>query len=164
MEIRKLNKSDEDKLLELLDIVIKNLEHQEYFTKIEEHTKAHFLDDNYSEFYGLFDNDKLVACATLFIDPYEFAELCDDINLKYDNVAEIGRAVVHPNYRGNHYERLMVSHLIEVAPALKIKHLVATVHPDNIPSQKCFRSLDFKYEKTVMKKSGYLRDIFYKEL
>lgn len=163
-EIRKLTIKDKEELDLLIEVILKNLLKPEYFTKIEKHSYDHFLDDNYSRFYGIFIDGKMAAVATLFLDEYEYAELCDAINISKDNIAEIGRAMVHPDFRGNHYEREIVGYLIDVAKDMKLKRLIATVHPDNIPSQKCFNDLNFKKVKTIVKHSGYLRDVYLKEL
>lgn len=163
-KIRKLTINDKEELDSLIDVILKNLIKPEYFTKIEEHSYKHFLDDNYSRFYGIFIEGKMAAVATLFLDEYEYAELCEAINISKEGIAEIGRAMVHPFYRGNHYEREIVSYLIDVAKNMKLKRLIATVHPDNIPSQKCFNDLNFTKVKTITKHSGYLRDVYLLEL
>ena len=51
-------------------------------------------------FFGVFDNDKLVAASALFLNEYEYKESVENIGMKNYKFAEIGRCMVLPEYRG----------------------------------------------------------------
>ena len=50
--------------------------------------------------------------------------------------------------------------LISVARGKGLTFLLATVHPDNAPSQASFRKLGFVKRTTYLKSDGFVRDIF----
>lgn len=164
MKIRKLTSEDESKLLHLIDVIEENLDEKEFWLPINEVSKEHFFDDRWTEFYGIFDGCKLVASAALFYNEHEYGESLEKLNIKDVNVAEIGRAMVHPEYRGNNLLYSINQKLVDVARTKNIKFLLATIHPKNIPSQKSFTKLGMKKETTYKKSCGFIRDVFMMEI
>ena len=160
MEIRKLFRSDANELYDLISIIEKNLENKEFWLPLKPTAKEHFFDENWTEFYGIFDGTVLVGAVALFYNEYEYGESLKYLNRNISNVAEIGRAMVRPNYRGNNILYLLNTKLIEVAKAKNIENLIATIHPQNIPSQKSFLKLGMKKQCTYIKSNGYVRDIY----
>ena len=72
--------------------------------------------------------------------------------------------VVHPKYRGHHLESRLMKNAIILLNETDYRHLLGTVHPDNIPSLKAFLTNDFHIEKTLKKYGGKLRHIMYREI
>ena len=160
MKFRKLTAEDEQKLLGLIDVIEENLDNKEFWLPINEMSKNHFFDATWTEFYGAFDGDNLVASAALFYNEHEYRESLQKLNLKITSVAEIGRAMVHPEYRGNNLLYSINLKLVDIAREKNIEYLLATIHPENIPSQKSFIKLGMTKQTTYRKNCGYVRDIY----
>ena len=124
--------------MNLVNIIENNLENKEFWLPINEVSRQHFFDDEWTEFYGVFVGNDLIAAAALFYNEHEYNESLLAINRRISNVAEIGRAMVHPDYRGKNILLEINMKLIEVAQKKNIEYLIATIHPDNVASQKSF--------------------------
>ncbi len=160
MKIRKLEKNDSFQLDELIDITESTLSNNEFWLPLKETAKNHFFDDEWTEFYGMFDGEKLIGAAALFFDEYEYGESLAQLNISVGRVAEIGRAMVHPDYRGNNFLYSINLQLKEIAEKKSIEMLLATIHPDNIASRKSFEKLGMQKQCTYKKSQGFMRDIF----
>jgi len=97
----------------------------------------------------------------------------DEDNLGYDldftkkellTTAHMETCVVHPHSRGHHLEAKMMEKSIEILKGTDYRHLLGTVHPDNIPSLKAFLSNDFQIARTLKKYGGKLRHIMYRKI
>ncbi len=159
MQIRKLTIGDQEQLNALMDVIETTLPDRLYWLPVKETAKAHFFDDEWTEFYGMFDGERLVGAAALFYNEYEYGESLRQLNLPPQPVAEIGRAMVHPDYRGNNVLYRINQKLVEVAAEKGIRLLLATIYPSNMPSQKSFARLGMKKQCTYIKGSDYVRDI-----
>ena len=109
MKIKKLTLNDKEQLNILIGKIEENLEKEDYWLPINEPSREHFFDEQWTEFYGMFDGDELIAAAALFYNEHEYGESVQVIGLECDRVAEIGRAMVAPSYRGNNYTQFIVS-------------------------------------------------------
>lgn len=157
MEVRQLFLSDKKALDILLCEVESSLLHQEYWLPIDNISKQHFFDKEWTILYGAFINSHLVGVVGLFLNQHEYEESTKQLNLASEKVVELGRLMVHPKYRGKGISKILVTHAIKNCPDCNI--LLATVHPDNIPSKQALLSCGFTYEKTYTKSCGYVRDI-----
>lgn len=160
MIIKKLTTSHKEKLDLLINDIEATLTNREFWLPIKKEARIHFFDDEWTEFYGVFEGERLVGSAALFYNEYEYGESLRQLNVNCHKVAEIGRAMVHPDYRGNNILYHINLHLIEVAKEKGVDLLLSTIHPDNIPSQKSFEKLGMKKQHTYMKSDGFIRDIF----
>lgn len=164
MTIRPLRESDKSALYELIDIIEDNLPDENFWLPMKETARTHFFDPAWTEFYGAFDGERLAGAAALFYDEYEFGESLEHlkkigIDVSDLNVAELGRAMVHPDYRGNNLLFEISGHLLKRARERKIDFLVATVYPENMPSQMSLRKLGMVKQTTYRKSDGFVRDI-----
>ena len=67
--------------------------------------------------------------------------------------------MVHPDHRGRNILLSINESLIPVARDRGLTMLLATVHPENVPSQASFRRLGFERKATYMTCYGMTRDI-----
>ena len=160
MMIKKLTKNDRLQLENLISVIEARLERHEFWLPIKETAKEHFFDDEWTEFYGMFDGEQLVGASALFYNEYEYGESLQKINACNCKVAEIGRSMVSPEYRGNNILYQINCHLVEIAKAKGVDLIVSTIHPENIPSQKSFQKLGMTKECTYTKSNGYIRDVY----
>ena len=161
---RQLNKNDEIKLFNLINQIEKNLNDPKFWLPINIISKNHFFDDDWTYFLGVFDNDELIGASALFFNEHEFGESlshCKNVKIP---IAEIGRCMILPSYRGNNLIYKLNNKLIKIAKEKGIKTVLATIHPKNIPSQLSFAKLGFKTETTIVKNNDYVRDVLLFEL
>lgn len=162
MIIREINLSDEKQLDSLIEEVESNLENRLFWLPISDTSRSHFFDATWTHFVGAFDHDTLVAAVGLFFNENEYGENIEALHLTNDKCAEIGRAMVKVDYRHQGLMQILTEKLMEYAKECGVEKLVATVHPDNIPSQRTFFKLGFEKQGYIVKKNDYERDIFLK--
>ena len=150
-----------DKLIEIIEA---SLERQDFWLPINSVSREHFFDPSWTDFYGLFENSCLIAASALFYNEHEFGESLSKLHMPPSVVAEIGRSMVHPMYRGNNLLYKINSQLLKIARTKGIEYILATIHPENIPSQKSFKTLGLQKKHTYTKSNGYVRDIFLVQL
>src|SRR5574344_355815 len=99
MQVKKLDSSDQQALTELINITETNLRDKVFWYPISDISRKHFLDDKWTNFFGIFDKDKLVAAAGLFYNDNEYGESAKALHLGNHKIAEIGRIMTHPEYQ-----------------------------------------------------------------
>lgn len=67
MQVKKLNSNDQQALTELIDITEANLRDKVFWYPISDTSREHFLDDKWTNFFGIFDQNKLIAAAGLLL-------------------------------------------------------------------------------------------------
>ena len=164
MYLKKLEKDDEEKLFDLIKQIEDNLQDKKWWLPINTISKKHFFDDEWTYFLGLFDNNKLIGASALFFNEHEFAESLSYCKKTKLPVAEIGRCMILPIYRQNNLLYELNTRLIEIAKEKGIKTVLATIHPENIPSQTSFKKLGFNIETTIVKNNDYIRNVLLLEL
>ena len=164
MTIKKLTKEDARRLSALIRTVEENLTRKEFWLPVNETSAAHFFDPDWTEFWGVFEEDRLIAASALFFNPHEYGESISHLPDREGPVAEVGRCMVHPDFRGRNLLYQLNGELIRSAAARGIRFLLATIHPENTPSQKSFQKSGFEKSFTYTKNENYLRDIYTMEL
>lgn len=159
MIIRKLTESDREALWELISVVESTLPRRDFWLPIEDVSGEHFLDDSWTEFHGAFEGDRLIGASALFYNVFEFGDNLEVLGIGPEGVAEVGRSMVHPDHRGRNILLRINESLIPVARDRGMTMLIATVHPENAPSQASFRRLGFEVKATYMTGYGMMRDI-----
>lgn len=164
MQIRKLEKSDESQLEKLIRDVENNLTDETFWLPITEKSRSHFFDEEWTYFLGAFCEDKLIGAVGLFLNENEYGESCEVLKISNKSIAEYGRAMVSPDYRNNGVMTKLSFDLLNYAKGLKIKNIIATVHPDNIASQSVVKKVGFEKKGFVLKYGKYARDIYLLEV
>lgn len=113
--------------------------------------------------YGAYDNNQLVGTAQLYLSENYVSKIKEILELKNSKVAELGGALVLEEYRNKGIIKNLLSILIEEAKDKNYDYLVATVHPENIASNKAVLSTNAKIVKTV-NLGEYLRNIYLLEI
>lgn len=160
MEIRKLEKSDNQKLEDLIKNVEDNLEDETFWLPITDKSREHFFEESWTYFLGAFEGDELIGAAGLFFNEHEFGESCKALGIKTDKIAQYGRAMMRSDYRNKGIMKQILGNLLEYAKKIGIKKIIATVHPNNIPSQKVLTNFKFENKLKVIKNNRYERYIF----
>lgn len=163
IEYRKIDITDKDNLKNLIDIVLNGLERKEFFIPFTKEEIDMMFDSSIAITYGAYDNNKLVGTAQLYLSENYVSEIKEILELKNSKVAELGGALVLEEYRNKGIIKNLLSILIEEAKDKNYDYLVATVHPENIASNKVVLSANAKIVKTV-NLGEYLRNIYLLEI
>jgi RimJ/RimL family protein N-acetyltransferase len=157
VNIRILTESDAVALDNLIDVIENNLEHKEWWMPISKKSRSLFFDGKSAVIMGAFDGDKLVASSGLF-----FFEVLSETNVSTlnDELAEIGRCMVLPEYRGDNLMLKLNRELVTKARELGKKGLVATSHPDNAASCRSLETLGFTKKCLAKKWNNYSRNYY----
>ena len=162
MIIRELTYSDRDSFFKLTKAVVDALENKDFLIPMtKEEADATFRDDSEDVVLGAYLDDKLVATLGLFHDIRDYAQVLPNnyISLKG---AEIGEAMVRPDFRRNGLMNQLVEALQTYIQSSSLDYLLATAHPDNI-SNHLIQKADFTLLK-VFERRGYTRNMYIKKL
>ena len=164
LEYRKLEEDDESRLSTLINIIEADLSDATWWLPIKTEAKDHFFDNSWTIFQGAFEKGELVAASGLFLNPFEYGECADIIGANYNHTAEIGRCMVHPDYRGKNIMLSLNKMLLKEAKSLKRSTILATAHPNNISSNSSLIRLGMQIRKTIVKSNNYPRNILVMDL
>lgn len=160
MKIKKLKKKHSEILDALIEEIEKNLVDKRWWLPINEVSRKNFLNDEWCYFLGLFDRRKLIGASCLFFNEHEYGaslELCSHTERP---VAEIGRCMIAPKYRGHNYLYKLNKRLLKIAKKKGIKNIIATIHPNNQASLHSFAHIGAKLKATTIKNEIYERNIY----
>ena len=163
MNIRVLDKNDKAALEQLIFTIENALPVAEWWIPIDDIERSHFFDADWTCFLGAFNDDnELVAASALFFNEHEFAEEAEKLGLdiRSTNVAEVGRCMVHPDFRGHNLMCELNKRLCSIARNRGIDTILAVAHPDNIASNSSFRRLGAELKATATVFGSYLRNIY----
>lgn len=163
MIIRELDLSDLEALEQLITKVENNLVQEVLWLPISKESKEHFFDKTWTCFYGAFDSDKLLGAIGLFFNQNEYGESQRTLHMEDKKIAELGRAMADPDYRNQKIMTHLADEIMRYASTLNLDAVIATVHPQNVPSQSFLRRLGFEKRASVVKREKYERDILVKE-
>ena len=135
-EIRLLTNDDKDNLNSLIENVETTIKKKVYWLPISETSREHFFDKEWTILWGMYDGNELVGSIGLFLNENEYGESQREVQLEDKKIAEVGRIMCRSNYRGKGIASRLMEVLLEYVNELDIDLLLATVHPDNEPSQK----------------------------
>jgi RimJ/RimL family protein N-acetyltransferase len=157
IDTRVLTESDAAALDDLIEVIESNLEHKEWWFPITKKSRSLFFDGKSAVLMGAFYGNKLVAASGMF-----FYEVLSETNVSTlsDELAEIGRCMVLPKYRGDNLMLKLNRELVAKARELGKKGLVATAHPDNIASCRSLETLGFTKKCLVKKWNNYSRNYY----
>ena len=161
---RRLNKNDDAKVRKLVEDVYNKLENKDFFIPISESEFEELYEEEIGLLYGAFDGEKLVGISKLDKDNKYVVELKELLNIQDYKVSEMGRYLVLEEYRNNgimfELEKMMIKDAIEI----DYNYVIATVHPDNIPSNKTILKAGLQLHKTTVLTNGFLRNIYVKRI
>ncbi len=164
MEYRFLTEEDSARLDRLVDTIEASIVDEEWWLPIQDLAREHFFDPQWTVFYGAFDDGELVAACALFMTDNEYGESAAAIGLSSPHVAEIGRCMVDPRFRGCNLMLRLNEYLLAYAKSAGVRHVIATAHPSNIASCASLTSLGMEVAGSLVKYGKYHRNIFHMEI
>ncbi len=164
MKILILNEKNKKELEALIKETEANLKDERFWLPISEASREHYFDPNWTIFWGAFEGEKLIGAIGLFFNENEYGESQKAIKYENVNLAEAGRAMCHPKYRGTGVASKLMDELLKHSQSLDLECLLATAHPDNAPSQKLLEKYGFEKEGHIIKNENYERDILIRRM
>lgn len=160
MMIRQLTNNDSEAFYNLIDITVNSLENQEFWLPIKDEVRKHFFDKSWTVLFGAFEGPTLVGAVGLFLNESEYSESLSYLSSTYESPAKVDRLMVLPDYRGKGVTDALMKELIAEAKRLKIKNLLATIHPQNTVARSAVQRIGMELMCSYMNKDGYFRNVF----
>lgn len=164
--IRKCSVSDVDSIYQLQSIVVDNFRDEEkgYLLPFKYEEFVSFINNELSgDIYGAFVDDLMVGWIFLSIE-----ESIKDILIYIPNVTgvfcDIDGVMVHPFYRGNNLQVMLLEYVFDRAIDMGIDNVLGEITYGNVYSFNNAVSLGFVKEGEYYKDGIYKRDILVKKL
>jgi len=139
-EMKFLNESHIEEILQLQDIVAHSLNDKELFVSdSRDFIMEQVLKPGRGKAIGIFVKNQLIAYRTVAFPGKTEWNLGRDLGIaeeELDKVAHLEATAVHPEYRGNRLQAKMLKHTIILVEALGFHYILSTVSPYNYPSLK----------------------------
>lgn len=159
IEYKRIEAKDSEKITNLRKEVLENLERPEFFVQDTNEMYKKQFDTTVP--YGAYEEAELVGMTKLYITEEEYLEEYKELlGFHGYKICELGSAIVKKEYRNQGIMQRLIKDQIQIAKDLKFDYIVATVHPENIPSSKAFEKNGFKVEKTGIIEEKYLRNFY----
>ncbi|SCK03078.1 Acetyltransferase (GNAT) family [uncultured Clostridium sp.] len=166
VEIVTLSNEYLNKIIELQDRIFDSLENKSFFAKTEKFEFEDIINKSGEVIGVVSENDKLIAFGAMVKPELQDFNLGYDLNFdnkKLMKIAHIESTVVHPAYRGNRLQKLLVQNLEEIAKEKECNIFCATVAPKNKFSLNTLLKLEYKIVLEKEKYGGLKRYIMIKE-
>lgn len=157
---KKIPKSDEKQLRNLISTVLNGIERSEFFIPYADWELDCMFDENYALLEGAYTDGKLVGTAQLYVQQKMLKEFKDVLGISEYKVCEFGGNLVLPEFRNQGIVSKMMKKLLEDAKQLGFDYVISMAHPDNTASLKSLEKVGLKHIKTTTVANGYLRDIY----
>lgn len=139
-DMKFLNESHLDEILQLQDVVFYSLQNKELFVSdSRDFILNQVLKPGRGKAIGIFVADKLIAYRTIAypgISDWNLGRELDIDESNLDKVVHLEATAVHPDYRGNRLQAKMLKHTINYVEGLGYHYIMSTVSPYNYPSLK----------------------------
>ena len=156
-----------DKIMELQDRIIEDLEDKQLYAPTE---KEEFIDCivNDGKIIGYLDeNNELIAMGAYVRKGYSKGNYGYDLGIEGEmllNIAQVESTVVRSDYRGNGLQRILCEKIEDIAKKDRVKLLTSTASPYNNYSINTFKKLGYEIKKDKLKYGGLRRYVLAKEL
>lgn len=161
---KEIDPKDEKRVKDLINVVLDGLERPEFFISYSEWELENLFNKDYAPLYGAYDSNKLVGMGQLYVNQDSLKEYKETFNITDKKVAELGGALVLPEYRRRGIMTTLMNMITDLAKDMGFDYAISMAHPDNIGSSKALKNVGLEYVKTVTENNGYLRDFFIMEL
>lgn len=168
-EIKKLDVSYIDKIVELENNIYDKLEVKELYAVSEKEEFLEFISTDKGEVIGCIslEDDSLIAMGVYTKLGYDKRNYGYDIEVEGDDLLKVGQiesTVVRDEFRGNKLQKMICEHLEIIAKENNTTTICATVSPYNDYSLNTFKILGYEIKKDKLKYGGLRRFVLVKEL
>ena len=165
VELKVLNISYLDKIMELQKIIIDGLENKELYADTEREEFEEYIKKNGKILGCVTEDDELIAMGVYAKKGYDKSNYGYDIGLENEELLKIGQIEstgVTEEYRGNKLQKIICEELEKIAVKEDTKILCATASPYNEFSVNTFKSLGYEIKKDKLKYGGLRRYVLAK--
>lgn len=166
-ELKELNISYLDKIMELQKIIIDGLENKELYADTEREEFEEYIKKNGKIIGCVTEDNELIAMGVYAKKGYDKSNYGYDIGLEGEELLKVGQiesTVVKEKYRGNKLQKVICKELEKIAVKEEIKVLCATASPYNEFSVNTFKSLGYEIKKDKLKYGGLRRYVLAKRV
>ena len=165
-EIKRLSACHQEAYIALTKEVLGTLPNPDWFMGLsEELLNTMFSPESTLTVYGFFVDGELAGTSLYDTCYEEIEEVAQASGADMSqNGAEVGVSLVLPKYRGQNIMHKLNIALVEDAKRNGFSYLVATAHPDNLPSNASLKKLGMEYKKTIIRQGHYERNVYFMEL
>lgn len=166
-ELKVLNISYLDKIMELQKIIIDGLENKELYADTEREEFEDYIKKNGKILGCVTEDDELIAMGVYAKKGYYKSNYGYDIGLENEELLKVGQiesTVVKEEYRGNKLQKIICEELEKIAVKEDTKILCATASPYNEFSVNTFMNLGYEIKKDKLKYGGLRRYVLAKRV
>ena len=167
VELKVLNISYLDKIMELQKIIIDGLENKELYADTEREEFEEYIKKNGKILGCVTEDDELIAMGVYAKKGYDKSNYGYDIGLDNEELLKVGQiesTVVKEEYRGNKLQKIICEELEKIAVKEDTKILCATASPYNEFSVNTFKSLGYEIKQDKLKYGGLRRYVLAKRV
>lgn len=165
MIIRKGTQADTENFIELLQFTWKRMDHPDWLYLDDPSEVREMMSNGTMKLWVAMDGERLAAAFDILIPGLDSFNYGYDLGFSKEallRTVNMDTIVVHPDYRGQGLQRLLMKEAELWAVAQGYQTLMCTVHPDNSFSLNNMLKLGYRIEKTIPK-YGSIRHILCKQ-
>lgn len=167
VELKELDLSYLDKIMDLQKIIIDGLENEELYADTEREEFEEYIKENGKIIGYVTEKDELIAMGVYAKKGCDKSNYGYDIGLDHKEVLKTGQiesTVVKDEYRGNKLQKIICNELEKIAVKNNTEILCATASPYNEFSVNTFINLGYEIKGDKLKYGGLRRYIFAKRI
>lgn len=164
--IRRGTREDTESFIHLLAEVRQGMTHKEWFYLDAPEEVREMMENGTMQLWVAMDGDRLAGAFDALVpglEAYNYGYQLGFSTEELLQVVNMDTAAVHPDYRGRHLQRQLLQAAEEELSGTGEKHLLCTIHPDNIYSLQNAQAQGYTIQKTLPM-YGSIRHILRKDI
>lgn len=164
--IRRGTRADTESFIHLLSEVRQGMTHKEWFYLDAPEEVREMMENGTMQLWVAMDGERLAGAFDALVpglEAYNYGYQLGFSTEELLRVVNMDTAAVHPDYRGRHLQRQLLQAAEEELSGTGEKHLLCTIHPDNIYSLQNALAQGYTIQKTLPM-YGSIRHILRKDI
>ena len=157
--------TDGGQIKDLHDAVYESMERKElYIPKTDKHFTKIFKPNYITYSYGAYVGDKLIGMASVLVGKEFTKQYAKILKIKHKQVCNLGHYLMLPEYQRRGIMTKLQNIVLDYARTAGYKYIIGTAHAENIASVSVLGKVMKPYEKIIMTKSGFKRQLFWAQI
>lgn len=164
--IRRGTREDTENFIRLLAFVRQGMTHKEWFYLDPPEDVREMMNSGIMRLWVAMDGDRLAGAFDALmpgLEAYNYGYQLGFSTEELRNVINMDTAAVHPDYRGRHLQRRLLQAAEAELSGNGEKHLLCTIHPENLYSLRNALAQGYAIQKTLPM-YGSVRHILRKDI
>lgn len=164
--IRRGTREDTESFIRLLSEVRQGMTHKEWFYLDAPEEVREMMENGTMQLWVAMDGDRLAGAFDALVPGLEAYNYGYQLGFSAEEllrVVNMDTAAVHPDYRGQHLQRQLLQAAEEALSGTGKKHLLCTIHPENIYSLQNALAQGYTIQK-ILPMYGSIRHILRKDI